>query len=214
MHAPATHPARGVTRVIEPARVATRVIDLSARVVNRALAGEDALRGKLAAHAGATFRVAGGPAHADFTIDAEGALHEAAADAVPSLTLTIRARDVPGLLADPSRFATRVHADGDAALAATLGDLAATVPWFVERLCSEIFGHVLGQRIADTGRRLLGFPESAATGLARHVQRYATEEAALGISRDAAAGFDSEARALAARVDALAARIDALAARR
>jgi len=67
---------------------------------------------------------------------------------------------------------------------------------------------------ADTGRRLLGFPESAATGLARHVQRYATEEAALGISRDAAAGFDSEARALAARVDALAARIDALAARR
>jgi ubiquinone biosynthesis protein UbiJ len=204
MHASATNPAR----------VVTRVVDLSARAVNRALAGEDALRGKLAAHAGATFRVAGGPARADFTIDAEGALHQAAADAVPVVALTIRARDVPALLADPSRFATLVRADGDATLAATLGDLAATMPWFVERLCSEVFGHVLGQRIADTGRRLLGFPESAASGLARHLQRYATEEAALGVSRESAGGFDSEVRALAARVDALAARIDALAARR
>jgi ubiquinone biosynthesis protein UbiJ len=193
MHAPATIPAR---------------------VVNRALAGEDALRGKLAAHAGATFRVACGPADATFTIDADGTLHEAAHDAVPALTLTVRARDIPALLADPMRFAALVGADGDAALAATLGDLAATVPWFVERLCSELFGHVLGQRVADTGRRLLGFPETAASGLARHVQRYATEEAALGTSRDAAAGFDAEVRALAARVDTLAARVDALAARR
>jgi ubiquinone biosynthesis protein UbiJ len=187
---------------------------IPARIVNRALAGEEALRGKLAAHAGAAFRVACGPAQAQFTIDADGTLHEAAHDAAPVLTLTVRATDVPALLADPSRFATLVRADGDAALAATLGDLAATVPWFVERLCSELFGHVLGQRVADTGRRLLGFPETAAAGLARHVQRYATEEAALGALRDEAAAFDAESRALAARVDALAARVDALAARR
>jgi ubiquinone biosynthesis protein UbiJ len=193
MHAPATIPAR---------------------VVNRALQGEDALRGKLAAHAGATFRVVCGPATSEFTLDDTGALQEAARDAVPDVTLTIRARDLSALLADPSRFATLVRADGDAALAATLGDLAATVPWFVERLCSEIFGHVLGQRVADAGRRLLDFPGTAAAGLAGHLRRYATEEAALGASREAAAGFDAEVRALAERVDALAARVDALAARR
>lgn len=187
---------------------------IPARVVNRALAGEEALRGKLAAHAGAVFRVACGPAEANFAIDGDGRLHEAARDAAPAVTLVLHVRDVPALLADPSRFATLVHAEGDAALATTLGELAATAPWFVERLCSELFGHVLGQRIADTGRRLLGFPETAAAGLARHAHRYATEEAALGVSRDAAAGFDVEARALAARVDALAARVDALDARR
>ncbi len=187
---------------------------IPARIVNRALAHEDALRAKLAAHAGSAFRIVCGPADASLAIDADGALHEAAADVAPAATLTIRARDVPSLLHDPLRFDALVRAEGDAALAGTLRDLAATMPWFVERLFGESFGNVIGQRLADTGRRLLGFPEEAATRLGANVRGYVSEEAALGVSHPAATAFEGDVRDLAARVDALAARIDALAARR
>ena len=84
---------------------------IPARIVNRALAQEDGLRAKLAAHAGSAFRIACGPADASLAIDADGALHEAEADVVPALTLTMRARDVPTLLHDPSRFDALVRAD-------------------------------------------------------------------------------------------------------
>lgn len=187
---------------------------IPARIVNRALAQEDGLRAKLAAHAGSAFRIACGPADASLAIDADGALHEAEADVVPALTLTMRARDVPTLLHDPSRFDALVRADGDAALAATLRDLAATMPWFVERLFGAAFGNVLGQRLADAGRRLLGFPGDAAARFGANVKSYVGEETELGVSHPAAAAFEGDVRDLAARVDALAARIDALAARR
>jgi ubiquinone biosynthesis protein UbiJ len=187
--------------------------EIPARIVNRALAHEDALRGKLAAHAGATFRIVVGGAGATLAIDADGALRAAAQDAAPALTLTLRARDVAPLLHDPSRFDALVHADGDPALAATLKDLCATIPWFVERLFGDTFGAIVGQRLADAGRRMLGFPDEAATRLATGVRDYLGDEAPLATARADAGAFGDEVAAIASRVDALAARIDELAGR-
>ena len=85
----------------------------------------------------------------------------------PDLTLTLSPLGVPSLLANPARWGEFVTADGDAALAATLQELAQTLPWFVERAFASALGPILGQRVADAGRRLLAFPEYAARVSAR-----------------------------------------------
>jgi ubiquinone biosynthesis protein UbiJ len=106
-----------------------------------------------------------------------------------------------------------VTANGAPALAATLRDLALTLPWFVEQAFAKALGPVIGQRVADAGRRLLAFPEYAVDRVSESVGSYARDEADLLARGDEARAFAQENAALAARVDALAPRLDALAAR-
>ena len=104
----------------------------AADIANRALEQERWARDKLALHAGRTVRVDAGPARQIFTIDAEGRLRDS--QAAPDLKLTLSPLRLPALLAQPDRWKELVVADGDAALAATLSELALTMPWFVEEL--------------------------------------------------------------------------------
>ncbi len=188
--------------------------DVAARLANRALLREDTLRARLAAHAGAVLRVTSGALHAQFAVGADGALAQAADDAVPTLTLTILPLDVPALLHDPSRFAALTHADGDAALAQTLAELATTVPWFVEQAFGDAFGAVIGQRLASTGHDLLGLPLHVAERLRASAAGYVQHEVKFGVSRDDADAFAAAAADATARTDALGERIARLPARR
>ena len=187
------------------------IANLASTLANRALQREATLRMRLAAHAGSVFSVAAGPAHAVFAIDGSGALAPAQHAAVPTLAMRVRLRDVPLLLHDPSRFAALVTADGDAALATTFGDIVVAFPWFVEQLFGDAFGAVIGQRIADAGRSLLGFPDHVATRLHGSVTSYVREEADILVGSDEASAFDAEVAAMTTRVDALAARVDPIA---
>ncbi len=186
---------------------------LSATIANRALAQESSLRQTLAAHAGAVFQVAVGPAQVALQVNPDGTLAEAKENAEPALRLRIRPRDAAALLYDPSRFAALVEADGDEALAATIANLCATLPWFVEHAFGEVFGAVLGQRLADAGRGLLGFPAEAASRFNAGIATYVREEAHVAATADDVRTFGDDVGAVAARVDLLAARVDALAAR-
>jgi ubiquinone biosynthesis accessory factor UbiJ len=186
---------------------------IPAQLANRALAREASLRARLAAHAGSSFRIVAGPARMTFVIDADGVLDQAAPDVVPTLVLTIRPLDVPALLHDPARFDEFVRADGDAALAATLKEMSATLPWFVERMFGDAFGAIAGQRLADAGRSLLGLPGYAATRLGASAGSYARDEAHLAASAADVTTFGDDVRALESRIDALAERIDHIAAR-
>jgi len=185
--------------------------DFAARAANRSLEGESWARERLAAHAGASFVFEAGPLGSAFTIAADGTLAAAPRDLVPSLVLRIPPLDLPDVLADPSRWRERVRAEGDPALAATIEDLALTLPWFVERAFARALGPIAGQRLADAGRALLAFPGEASRRAAAGFARYASEEADLVANRDDARSFAAEVQALAARVDALAARVDRLA---
>lgn len=186
---------------------------LSAAIANRALAQEASLRDTLAAHAGAVFEVAVGPAKVALQVNPDGTLTEAGENAEPVLRLRVRARDAAPLLQDPSRFAALVESDGDEALAATIANLCATLPWFVEHVFGEVFGAVLGQRLADTGRGLLGFPHEAASRFNAAIATYVREEAHVAATAADVQGFGDDVGAVTARVDSLAARVDALAAR-
>jgi ubiquinone biosynthesis protein UbiJ len=186
----------------------------AAEFANRILEREAWARERLVAHAGRVFAIAVGPVASCFRIDPSGLIETAPpADARPDLTLRIAPLAVPSLLSDPSRWDNLVAAEGTPALAATLRDLAVTLPWFVEQALAKALGPIVGQRVADAGRRLLAFPEYAADRVSETVGSYARDEAGLLARGDEARAFAQENAALAGRVDTLAARVDALTSR-
>ena len=176
-------------------------------LANRLLERESWAREKLAARAGQTVRLSVGPLRPTVTVDADGWLRKA--EAAPDLTLTVAPFDLPALLARPERWNELVTSEGDSALAATLGELALTLPWFVEELFTKAFGRVAGQSLADIGRRLLTLPGYAAERLGSSVASYVGDEARLAVTNAELRDFAAEIASVAARVDALAARIEA-----
>ena len=177
-------------------------------IANHALERERWARDRLAGHAGRTVRVQIGPALRAFAIDGDGRLHDS--EAAPDLTLGISPLKVPALLSQPGRWGELVAAEGDAALAATLRELALTLPWFAEDLFARVFGPVAGQWIADVGRRLLAFPDYAAQRFGDSFTGYVGGEARIAAGAAEARVVANEIAALSTRVDALAHRIDRL----
>jgi ubiquinone biosynthesis protein UbiJ len=175
-------------------------------LANRVLEREDWARERLSAHAGRTVRMICGPIDSTLAIAPGGMLsmvHDAA-----DLTLTISPLRLPTLLAHPGRWTELVAADGDAALAATLADLAQTLPWFVEQAFASALGPLIGTRVADAGRALLELPEHAARSFGTSLTSYVHDEAGFGVKATEVSDFGAEVAAIAARVDALAQRID------
>jgi ubiquinone biosynthesis protein UbiJ len=177
-------------------------------LANHLLADEAWAREKLRAHAGRAFTLASGPLSVAFAIDDDGTLDSAPArGTAPDAELHVSPLDVPALLAEPSRWDKLVTAKGDATLAATLKELAHTLPWFVERAFANAFGPVVGQRLADAGRRMLAFPDYAGERLAENVVSYARDEAGLLARADEARVFAQGNAELAQRVEAIAQRL-------
>jgi len=181
-----------------------------AGIANRMLADQSWARDKLASVAGRVFSVAVGPVSARWRIEPDGQLAAAPRDSSVDLRLTLSPLSVPSFLADPSRWNALVREEGDVELGGVLKELARTMPWFVEETFGKAFGPVLGQRVADAGRRLLAFPEYAADRLAQSAGSYARDEAGLLATGREFRRWQEEVEVVAARVDALAARVDAL----
>lgn len=188
---------------------------LGERVANRVIESESWAREKLRAHAGRSFLMRSGPVATAFLVRDEGTLDALPArGTTPDVELQVSPFDVPTLLAHPDRWDTLVTTSGDPALGATLRELAVTLPWFVERGFATAFGPIAGQRLADTGRALLGFPEEARSRFAENLFSYARDEAGVLARGDEARALAAEAEAIAARVDALGGRLDRLLAKR
>jgi ubiquinone biosynthesis protein UbiJ len=189
--------------------VADLAAELGSRVANRMFGGEHWAREALARHANRTFRISVGPLASQFAIAPDGELMAAAgAGAVPDLEIVVSPLRVPALLADPSRWPQHVVTTGDAALAATLQELAQTLPWFVERAFASVLGPITGQRVADAGRALLAFPAYASERIAESIGSYARDEANLLAPGTELQTFGEQVAMVATRVDALAERIE------
>src|SRR5258706_1668339 len=184
-------------------------MNLAEDAINRALESESWAREKLAANGRRTLRLVVGPLSRAFAIDADGRLSPG--DVPPDLTLTISPLRLPALLARPERWSELVAAEGNAPLAATLAELALTLPWFVEQTLARALGPIAGQQIADAGRRLLALPEHVAQRFGDSLGRYVADEARFVVGAEEARAFAAQIAATSARVDTLAARIDALA---
>jgi ubiquinone biosynthesis accessory factor UbiJ len=188
---------------------------LTTSTINRMLADEPWARARLAAHAGRAFMVRVGPMTSGFRVDDRGSLESAPlAGATPDLVLSLSPVNVPAFLADPRRWNEFVTEEGDVELGGTLKDLAQTLPWFVEKLCSRALGPIFGQRVADTGRRMLRMPEYAATRIAENVGSYARDEVQVLMHPADMRTLTDDAVLLDARIAALDARIEQLERRR
>jgi ubiquinone biosynthesis accessory factor UbiJ len=181
----------------------------AAALVNRALAREDWARERLAFHAGRKLRVVAGPAALTLAINTDGSFADS--EETPDLTLTIPPLRWPALLARPERWNELVVAAGDAGLASTIGELAQTLPWFIERSFARVFGPIVGAQLAEAGRRLLALPGYATERVGSSFASYASDEAGLVTGARAGSQFVADVAALSARVDALGERIDRLA---
>lgn len=183
---------------------------LGERVANGLIENEDWAREKLRAHAGRSFLVRSGPIATAFLVRIDGTLDvlPARGTTTADVKLHLSPLDLPTLLAHPDRWDTLVSSTGDPALGATLRELAITLPWFVERGLAIAFGPIVGQRLADAGRALLGFPEYAGSRLAENVLSYARDETGILARGDEARAFAVDHAAIATRVDALIERVD------
>jgi ubiquinone biosynthesis protein UbiJ len=181
----------------------------AANLANRALAREDWARERLAGHAGRKLRIVAGPAALTLAIDADGSFADT--EEAPDLTLTIPPLRWPALMARPERWNELVVAAGDASLASTIGELAQTLPWFIERSFARVFGPIVGAQMAEAGRRLLALPGYAAERIGSSFASYASDESGLVTGAQAGSQFAAEVASLSSRVDALGERIDRLA---
>ena len=179
-----------------------RASDPAIGLANRVLEREEWARERLAAYAGRTLRMVCGPIAATLAIAPSGMLISARTAA--DLTLSLSPLRVPTLLAYPERWTDLVTTEGDAELAATLAELAQTLPWFVEKAFASVFGPLVGMRLADTGRALLALPEHAAQSFNASLTSYARDEAGFGVSATEVAHFGADVAALDARLDELA----------
>jgi ubiquinone biosynthesis protein UbiJ len=183
------------------------------RLANRMLAGQDWARDKLAPFAGRVFTLTVGPLTAGWLVTAEGTLVTASSAAPADLALTLSPWSVPAFLADPTRWSEFVRETGDAEFGGALKDLARTLPWFVEETFAKALGPIVGQRVADAGRKMLAFPEYAARRVAESAGSYARDEAGLLARGNDFRRMQEEIEQVAARIDALADRVEALAPR-
>jgi ubiquinone biosynthesis protein UbiJ len=184
--------------------------EASARLANRLLQEQDWARGRLLPFAGRVVAWSVGPMRATVRISTEGLFEDAPPDAAPDLELALSALTVPAFLANPARWNEYVRETGDADLGGACKDLAQTLPWFVEAAFARALGPVAGQRAADTGRRLLGFPEYAAERMTESVASYARDEAELLAHHDAMRTLAESVADATARVDALETRLASL----
>ena len=184
---------------------------LAAGAFNRALERAPWAREKLVPYAGRSFSLTVGPLASSLRIGPDGQL-EAAALGTADVRLFVSPLTLSSFLADPGRWNEFVTEEGDTDLGGALKDLAQTLPWLVESAFARVFGAVIGQRLADTGRRLLAFPEYAAERMTDSVATYARDEAELLARGDEMRPFVEQNADLAARAAALEARLDALAA--
>jgi ubiquinone biosynthesis protein UbiJ len=187
--------------------------EASARLANRLLQQQDWARARLLPFAGRVLAWSVGPLRATVRVSGEGLFEDAPPEAAPDLELALSALAVPAFLANPARWNEFVRETGDPELGGVCKDLAQTLPWFVEAAFARALGPVAGQRAADTGRRLLGFPEYAAERVTESVVSYARDEAELLARGDAMRRFGESAEAIVARVDALEARLATVTAR-
>ena len=184
-----------------------------ARLVNRMLADQQWARDKLAPFAGRVFTLAVGPVRAAWRIREGVALDPASSADAADLALAIAPWSVPSFLADPARWNEFVREEGDADFGGALKDLARTMPWFVEETFAKALGPIVGQRMADAGRKLLAFPEYAAQRVADSAASYVRDEAPLLAHAGDLRRFGTEVAEIVERVEALEARVKALAPR-
>lgn len=182
-----------------------------ARVLDRLLAGQPALRARLAGFAGRHLRLQAAGLSLTLGVRDGGGL--AAAPGAPAdCTVTLLPAALPRLLAAAPLQPGDFRLDGDPGLAALAGVLLRQLRWDPEEALARYTGDIVAHRLARTGAALLELPRQAGRSLAAGVGEYLTEEAPVAAPRAPVEAFLREVDRLRddlARLEARLARLDA-----
>lgn len=183
-----------------------------ARVLNKLLQREEWARERLGQHSGKTLRLRVAGFTSSLTVQAGGLLQPSDPAIVPDVTLTIpvhRFADLPAILQarDPSRIATLMHIEGDAAFAQLASDLARDLRWDPEEDLSRVVGDVAAVRVMRTGKLLAQGVQASAFRLAENVTEFLGEESGLMAPRFALDEHTAQLAGVEQRLNLLDARI-------
>ncbi|HEY2629813.1 MAG TPA: SCP2 sterol-binding domain-containing protein [Usitatibacter sp.] len=182
----------------------------AARAINHVLRSAPLAMERLASHAGRTARFNVGPVSMSFTVQSNGEVAAAAADAARDLDVTIPPLALPKLAARDEDAWRGVRIEGDAGFAQDVSFIARNLAWDVEEDLSRVVGDIAAHRIVSTARSLHQWGREAGQRLAQGAAEYWTEESPLVASRVKLASFGQAVAELRDAVERLEQRIDKL----
>jgi ubiquinone biosynthesis protein UbiJ len=149
---------------------------LAAAAINHLLAAEPWAQRRLAAHAGKVACIDFGFAALRFAVAADGLLQQAPADAAPTVTIRLRAADLPLMAQQRERAFSYVKIEGDADFANAISQLVQNLRWDAEGDLARVVGDIAAVRLAAGAR---GAAEAVVAGgrkLAENTAEYLLEE--------------------------------------
>lgn len=155
---------------------------------NHLLAQSGWARQRLHRHAGSSARLAIEPLFAvDFSISADGFFAEwSAAEEEPEVTLRLPAAQLPMIALDGIAAAmSKLHLEGNADFAETLGFVFRHLRWDAEEDLSRVVGDIGAHRLLRLGRAVHAGGQESMQRTAANMAEYFSEEAGLLVSRQA-----------------------------
>lgn len=181
-----------------------------AATMNHLLKQDPACRKLLQAHHGKVASVDTGVMQLQLRIDEEGYLATAPADAVASVTIRVKAADVPLMMADMDRAMSYVQISGDADLANTLSQVSRRLRWDAEDDLSHLVGDIAAVRLVAAGKAALDTARTSSRKLAENVAEYLVEEQPVLVRPEMIRGFTSDVAVIRDDVERLVKRLEKL----
>lgn len=178
--------------------------------VNHLLAQAAWARESLAEHAGKVALFDLFPVRVAVSVDSDGTLRPAPADASPAVVIKLTHATVLQILAEGEDAWRKVNVDGDTGFASAISKVASNLRWDVEDDLSRVFGDIAAHRMAEAGRSAAVWPRQAAASLAGNVAEFLTEEKHLLVTPLRAAEFVRDVDELRDAVERLDKRIERL----
>lgn len=180
-----------------------------AAALNHLLSRQPLLRDKLAAHAGKSARIAVDAFQIRLAVATDGLL-QAATDAEPSVTIRIKASDLPAILANMDRAFSYVSLSGDAEFARAISEVAQGLQWEAEEDLAPFVGDIAAVRIAQAARATAQGVRSGGRKLMEQIAEYLLEENPTLLYRKSGEDFAADVAALRDDVERLGKRIGLL----
>jgi ubiquinone biosynthesis protein UbiJ len=178
--------------------------------LNHILAQEPWATGQLQHHVGKIACIDLSMASLRMQINGQGLLDAAPDDATANVTIRIDPADVPLILQDQQRAISYVKLEGDADLAQTISELGKNLRPDIGHELSKIFGDVAGQRMAVTGKALLGNLHSTLNKVNENLAEYFLEENPMLVRPERVAAFGIQVSRTRDDVERLMKRIEKL----
>lgn len=182
---------------------------LVASAINHVLEQDPNAKRQLASHAGKVARIDAGLFDLSLAVNGDGSVRVAVSEA-PSVSIQIKAADLPRLLQDRERAFSYVRLEGDAEFANAISQLAQNTRWDAEADLARVVGDIAAVRVTATARQGWEAARTANKSLLENVAEYLLEENPTLVSEAAARRFGSEVNVLRDDVERLAKRIEKL----